>query len=371
VTWKPAMGTAWMAAVVLGLLAVVPPRPGEAGEWRLLTGATHFWWRTHGEPRGHFEDCRDPACDDDDYDRANLDNAIGYRLGAERLSGGAGRLRLVTGGEIDLISTEYDRSQRAFRVAELYGTAGLELDADWLRLNLRGGAGGAASDDGRGGVATLLEAGVDLPFGASALRITGGRVRHGGPSADHLSVLLVTGATPPSSGQGCWDVTWSGGISLPGVVTGQDLSLSRGHLWELGVHRRLRRSPHRLGVSLQVVEHESSVRTQFQDVSGNQRGKEIFGLSLLWDREMGAGPVLPWRVGAGVNLSWWDDQLSLLVDSDGERVDAHLEAAAMATGEVRLAEYGGVRLVAAADQLYWPDLGLTELRARIGISVSP
>ncbi|MFH1176004.1 MAG: hypothetical protein V1750_01260 [Acidobacteriota bacterium] len=125
-------------------LASLAPATGEEAEpaWRLYGGGVHFRWLTTGGEHGHREDCRSRTCDDADWRRANLDNAFGWRGGAERELLQAGRLRALAGVEGAVLFSEYNSSQRDFALIEALATGGIEIDLKMLRLFARAGAGG-------------------------------------------------------------------------------------------------------------------------------------------------------------------------------------------------------------------------------------
>lgn len=124
-----------MAVVVLLVVAVAATAMAE--EPTSYRGAFHFRWRTTDGKHGHIADCRTEACDRDDFARGNLDNAFGLRLGLERAIARRGQLRLVAGGEAQMLFTEYNLSQRDLVIGELLGFAGGSLDLGPLRLVTR------------------------------------------------------------------------------------------------------------------------------------------------------------------------------------------------------------------------------------------
>jgi len=359
------------AAVVLagaisaaGALAQQPP-------WSVYGGGFNFRWQTDGG-HGHTEACREPACDDADWRRGNLDNAIGWRLGAERALLATGRLRLTAGAELDLAFTEYNQSQSDFIVGALLATGGVDVALGPVRPILRLGAGGAAARDARGGGAWFVEGGLEVPLGGgAALRLSTRRAGLGGPRLEDASLVFV--ATPGEPREpGGWSLGWAWGGSEPGGVVGDDLALGRAPLWRLAAFRAVGRHGDRLGFHLGATSHESTLYSYLGNVPGNQRGKWVIDLGGGWQRVLAASQSIRWRAGAGARVaSWFDEDNPFLVDDGGDTVKGTWEVAGTIIGgaDLRLGE--GLWLTAELEQSYWPSLDLGELRLLVGIEVTP
>ena len=116
----------------------------------------------------------------------------------------------MAGGELDVLFTEYNLSQRDFTLGAVMVVGGVDLDLGAVRPLLRAG-GGAAGGDGRGGAAWFWEAGVDVPLAANAaLRIATRRAELRRAGHQELSLLLV--ATPGGGPRiSRWSVGWAWG----------------------------------------------------------------------------------------------------------------------------------------------------------------
>ena len=350
-------------------LLVAAPVAAQDGGWRVAGGGFAFRWLTDGT-HGHTEACREKTCDDTDWRRANLDNAIGWRLAADRDVASFGRLGLTAGGELDLVFSEYNQSQRDFTLGALLVAGGAELDLGTVRPLLRVGAGGMAGAGGRGGAAAFVEAGVDVVLSPrSALHLSARRFDLGGPRLDDFSLLVV--ATPGEAPDWSrWELGWAWGGTSPGGLAGHDLALSRAPLWQLGAYRNVGRHGDRIGVQLGATSHESELFRSLGDVPGNQRGRWVVDLGARWDRVFARERRWRWKLGAGAKVAGWRDDGPLLVGSDGAPVDGGTElgVTAGAGTDVRLAE--GLRLTADLEQVYWPGIRLGEARLLVGLEVS-
>jgi len=355
------------AAAALALAAGAAQ--AQVAPWRVSGGGFNYRWQTAGE-HGHTAACREPSCDDADWARGNLDNAIGWRLGAERPLVAAGRLRLLAGGELDVLFTEYNQSQRDFTLAALLAVGGAELDLGAVRPLLRAGA-GAAGGDGRGGAAWFVEGGVDVLLApGAALRLATRRGDYGGPETEELSLLLVAG-TVPRPPVSRWSAAWSWGASWPGGLAGNDLALSRAPLWRLAARRAIGRRGDRLGFHLGATSHESRLTSDLGDVPGNQRGKWVIDVGARWERVLATSPARRVRLGAGLAAaSWWDEGNPFLVDDEGVVVEGDYEVAGTAHLALDLRVHGSLWLTAELEQAYWPALALGEVRVLLGVEVS-
>ena len=356
------------AVAVLALTLLAGAAQAQDGGWSVVRGGFNYRWRTDG-PHGHTAPCTDPACDDADWERGNLDNAIGWRLGAERPLLAAGALRFVAGGELDVLLTEYNQSQRDFTLGALLVVGGLEFDLGAVLALLRAGA-GAAGGDGRGGAAWFWEGGLDVRLApGAALRIATRRADYGGPSTEELSILVASaaGSHAPISR---WSVGWAWGASWPGSLAGDDLELSRAPLWRLAAQREVGGHGDRLGFHLGATSHESTLTSNLGDVPGNQRGKWVIDLGARWERVLAGGDSRRWRLGAGVaTASWWDEGNPFLVDDAGAVVEGDYEVAASAHAALDLRVGGSLWLTVEVEQAYWPALELGEAHLLVGLEV--
>ncbi|MFH1176005.1 MAG: hypothetical protein V1750_01265 [Acidobacteriota bacterium] len=223
----------------------------------------------------------------------------------------------------------------------------------------------------RGGVASFLEGGFDVPFGEGvALRIGARRGRHAGPRTEEASVLVVARPSGPESS--LWALAWWWGASQPGSVLGRDLKLTRAPFWQVAAHRRLGAGRTRLGVTLGAVGHESSLRSPLGEVPGNQRGRSVLEAGLSWERLQGREDGLRWRWGAGLRTGGFrDDEAPFLVGKSGKTVQARSEAALVVGVAAELARLGELSLMGGLEQVYWPGLRLGELRLKAGVEVRP
>jgi opacity protein-like surface antigen len=357
------------AVPVLALALFVGAAQAQDAGWGVVGGGFNYRWRTDG-PHGHTEYCPAGACDDADWQRGNLDNAIGWRLGAEQSFHAVGTLRFLAGVELDLLFTEYNQSQRDITLGALLAVAGLDLDLGAVRPLLRAGV-GAAGGDGHSGAAWFWEGGLDVRLApGAAFRVATRRADYGGPETEELSLLLVATPGPrlPASG---WSAAWSWGASMPGALVGDDLELSRAPLWRLAAQREVGGNGDRLGFRLCATSHESKLTSELGDVAGNQRGKWVIELGARWERVLAAGESRRWRLGAGIaTASWWDDGNPFLVDGAGEVVEGDYELAGNAHGALDLRVGGSLWLTVELEQAYWPALELGEARLLVGLEVA-
>jgi opacity protein-like surface antigen len=340
----------------------------QSSPWRVVGGGFAHRWLTDGE-HGHTQACREAACDDADWERGNLDNAIGFRLAGERDVAQTGALRLVAGGELDVLLTEYNSSQRDLALGALTAVGGVDVDLGAVTPLLRAGAGGVAGG-GRSGFAWFVEGGLDVRLSpGAALRVTARRGDWAGPRTEDLSLLLA--ARPDgSSGATPWSVGWVWGASWPGSLAGEDLELQRAPRWRLAAQRGLGSHGDRVGVLLGATSHESELYSDLGGVAGNQRGKWVIDLAARWERVLRGGDGWRWRLGAGAAAGGWSDEGNqLLVDDVGEGVDAGLELAATAHAAIDVNLSPALALTLEAEQAYWPGIELGEARLLIGLEV--
>lgn len=359
---------------IVGLCFLPISLESQVPGWRLFGGSFNTSWRTEGF-HGHSEDCRTRTCERSDFRKGNLDNAIGFRAGAERPLWKVGRLELLAGGELAVIHTEYNLSQRDITMGELLVAGGVSWDFGPARLVFRSGAGVAAHDDGASGLASFRELAAEVPLGGgTAVRVASRDAKHAGPRARDYSILLVMGSED-TRGRGSrisdWRMTWSFGISQPGGAVGDTLSLSSAPFSRLSVHRRLF-GENRIGLSFVTTAHESRRRTDlYYGIPGNERGKDIDGVLLTWDREGRAWGDLRWRLVGGIEAASWKDEFGLLLAESGRPLRAGIETAGVGGLEGVLPIGKRIRFVVGAEKLYWFRIGLGELRFRSGVEIAP
>jgi hypothetical protein len=356
------------AAITVALLAGATPVQAQETGWRAAGGGVSFRWRTDGV-HGHTASCPEPACDDADWDRGNLDNAIGFRLGAERSLLAAGAWRVVGGGELDVLFTEFNQSQRDLTLGALLVVGGVDLDLGAVTPLLRAGAGGVGGG-GRGGAAWFVEGGLDVRLsGVAALRIGARRADWAGPETDELSLLVAArpGVAPGESG---WSLGWAWAACWPGELAGEDLALERAPRWRLAAQRAIGGRGDRVGLLLGATAHESELTSDLGEVPGNQRGKWVIDVGARWERALAGGEGWRWRFGGGAAVGGWSDEGNqLLVDEAGEGIDAGVELAATAHAALDVDLGGALALTVEAEQAYWTGVGLGEARLVIGLEV--
>ncbi len=357
-------------AAAAALLAGAALAHCQVSPWRVVGGGFSHRFLTDGV-HGHTQACTDTACDDADWERGNLDNASGLRLAGERGLARAGALRLVAGGELSVLFTEYNSSQRDLALGALAATGGVDLDLGAVTPLLRAGAGGAAGG-GRGGFAWFVEGGIDVRLSAgAALRVTARRGDWAGPRTEELSLLL---AARPDGGAGSgaspWSAGWAWSSSWPGALAGCDLALQRAPRWRLAAQRELGGHGDRVGVLLGATSHESGLYSDLGGVPGNQRGRWVLDVGARWERVRRGGDLWRWRVGAGAAAGGWSDEgNALLVDEAGEGVDAGVEVAVTAHAAVDVDLTPALALSFELEQAYWPGIELGEARLAVGLEV--
>jgi len=361
------VGWVALSGLVSAVALVVPARPGlseELEHWRVVIAAVPIRWNTDGW-HGHHVACRDRLCDARDFSTGNLDNSFAYRLGIERDAWRLGRVALSGGLEVGMLFTEYNQSQRDFRISEALLVGGASTAVGPVDLILRGGLGGTYAHGERGGVARFLEGGAEFPLhDALGLRLTARVGNHAGPATKDFSFAFVAGRSgaeaPPV------EFAWSGGLSFPGEVHGKHRSLSTAPLvqvtahWGLGTHDRI-------GVGVAATAHESGVRSDYGSVPDNERGTEVYEILCGWDRRLARRGAAELRGGAGVKIGAWGDEFPLLVDGRGTTVEGGVEGGVFALLEGDLRVRDALHVVLAGEQVYWPALEMGELRVRLGM----
>lgn len=338
----------------------------EAERLRLFAGGVHYRWRTQGD-HGHLRECRTSACDEEDWRRANLDNSMGLRLGAERLWRPNRLLTLSAGGEADLFSTEYNLSQRDLQVGAVFATTGVGVGGGWGALVAQVGVGGFATSDGRGGLAGFAEAGVEAALASSTrLRLAARRTRLDSLAAEEVSLSLR--ATPGGGGLAPWRVGLAVGGHRP--ARGRDAGLSRGALWQVHAGRNGGEGKWQLGLLLGASVRESREGSVWGGVAGNQRGREVWEAGAWWDCRALGGPAWEVRLGAAARAADWRDEGPLLRTSVGERRAGGVEGGVGASFAAGWRVGDGVVVQAVVEPVLWPRLELLEYRIRLGIGTS-
>ncbi len=357
-------------ALAIALLTAVLAPPGGYGEgaapWRLFGGGEHYRWQTEGR-HGHFEVCREPICDDLDWRRGNLDNALGLRLGLERRWERSPRLSLTAGTELDVLASEYNLSQRDVLIGGGFATGGVLVGGEEVAVAARVGVGGFTTDDGRGGPAGFLEAGIEAgPSPAARLRLAARRLWLGPLAADGASLTV---RTSPSAGRPGWHLGVGIGGTRPGLGGRRDAGLGDGALWQVELGRRVGGKGGRAGLLLGAAGRESRPESSYGNVPGNQRGREVWELGSWWNRCLISSGVWEVRGGAAARVADWSDDGPLLLRPSGQARSAGVEWGVGALLEAGRGIGDGVRLALALEPVVWPSLDLIEVRARLGLAV--
>lgn len=353
------------------LLAVavcwVAPASGFGGDsppWRMFGGGVHFRWHTQGR-HGHFEECRERSCNDEDWRRRNLDNSLGLRLGIERLWKHSALLSGTAGWELNLLASEYNLSQRDVFIGGTFATAGVLVGGERGDLVAQAGLGGFATNDGRGGAAGFLEAGGEAGVSSTTrVRLAGRRTWLAGRCVDEASLTLR--ASPDSAPADRWQV--GVGVSRPGLGGGRDAGLGNGAVWQLAVGRPVGGGDGRAGVLLGAAGREARRESNYGTVSGNQRGREVWEVGGWWDERLAAGESWELRAGATVRLAHWSDDGPLLRRPSGDPRSADVAGGLGVTLAAGRHIGDGLRVEAVVEPVVWPTLELVELRARVGFA---
>ena len=387
--------------VLTCVLASAPLVARAEDSWTIYAGGYTTSWQTSGK-HGHDVDCPFPVkgtwCEESDYDRANLDNSIGIRFGAERPFHHAGRLFLTHGAELTLTETEFNISQRDFLFGAMLGTLGAGVDLFGASITVRGGAGLGGTDDGRLGLATFAEASLDIPLDDAARFRLGIRDAvltrsRGGPDPHSTDTSFLFVLSPDQGAESEWAYGTGLGLSIPGGLARNDLSLSLAPQWRLITRRRVRDASS-IGVSYISGAHESRLKSTFMGYPGNERGRTINSIALDWLYETGGAERVHLDLALGVEAGDWADEHRLLVNPDDPLAEGirlrsggvarYLQARRDPLGDavvnaetvefapaVRVAAHARVAdalsLILSAEQVYWTGLGLGETRFVVGL----
>jgi hypothetical protein len=341
-----------------------------AEPWKAYFGGTGTRWTVSHGINGHTEDCRTRACDQDDWQRGNLDSSIGYRVGADRSWAGTERIRLIAGADLAAVTTEYNLSQRDILVVIPSLTAGLETRNARFSMGALAGIGGAFTDDGRSQPSLSLELRLDaaaeiVPGG---LRFNVRKSRIGDAELRELGILLTLAGSSDAHWER-WDVEFAFGVSLPGDGPGRSLSLDQGIVQRFGFHRRIGDGPARIGVTFAATAHESRLRSNFIGTDGNRRGKTIGSAGIVWDRRFDVGEAAI-RIGGGAEIADWSDPHRLLVHRSSA-IEPGVDGAAVAGAGATFPLGERLGVVVGVEQLYWFTSRLGERRMRLGLALKP
>jgi hypothetical protein len=349
-----------------------------AAQTRYYAGPSSTNWNTAGY-HGHDQPCVfTPDCDDDDFARANLDNSIGLRAGAERDYATWRGLRLVGAADLSFADTEYNISQRNLNILSGAVAGGVDADLWRVQLGARVGVGPFVTSGLTAGAQAYGELALTIPVtGAAALRVAfrevamkplaGGELdldNSSDPDASlrfrDVSVLLVT--RPGVSADSPWQFAAGTGLSSP-----RGLGLSNAFFTRLAVQRTL--TPSLQGqFSWTSTAHESELEGVFMGFPGNFRSKTIdaFGLSVRGMRSW--SPRWTAFATAGAEGADWSDDHDLLVD-DGEVVEGGFELGAVVGGGVRYKIRERLSADAFAEHVWWPGIGMGELRMGVALVI--
>jgi hypothetical protein len=358
----------------------------EEPKLRTFAGGFSTRWKTRGH-HGHDQDdrCLRPMpqysfCDYMDFNRGNLDNSIGYRLGMERDYVRAGMLRLLGGADTSVSYSEYNISQGDLMFFNGTVNAGADLAHGGFRLGGRYGVGAYVASSRDYGVQWFHElvASAPLRSGASVrvsrryMHNTRGISRYGsnfypldGPiEVTETSVMFVAS---PDVRDTKWEYSASSGMSSPGGGTiGEDRYLKQAGWHRLTAARTL---PWKLEARANwtAFAHESWIHTDFRGFPGNERSKTVdaFGVS-LW-RKQPLGETFSLHYGLGMEVADWRDDHHLLLDHGLDDVVGGVETGGVVGTALRMRLGRGTALEATAEQSYWTGIRLGETRWGVGL----
>ncbi len=349
-----------------------------AAQTRYYAGQFSTNWNTSGY-HGHDQPCFfTPDCDDDDFARANLDNSIGFRAGAERDYGTWRGLRLVGGVDVSYADTEYNISQSNLGFLSGAVAGGVEADVWRVQLGARVGVGPFVTTDLSAGAQAYGELALTVPVTPRAALRVGFREVMMQPLYDgelnldnssdpdaslrsrDVSLLLV--ATPDAAGDSPWHFVAGSGMSSP-----YGRGLSKAFFTRLGVQRAI--TPSLDGqFSLTSSAHESYVEGVFMGFPGNYRSKTIDALGLAVRGTRPLTDALTAFATAGAEAADWADEHALLVDN-GEVVEGGFEVGVVAGGGVRYQLREGLGIDAFIEHAWWPGIGLGEFRTGVALVI--
>lgn len=346
---------------------------------RYYAGPFSTSWKTEGY-HGHDQPCFfTPGCDDDDFARANLDNSIGFRAGAERDYATWRGLRFVGAADVSFIDTEYNITQNNLNMLTGAVAGGVDANVWRVQLGARLGAGPFVTSDLTAGAQVYGELALTVPVvRAASVRLS---VREtvmkplvdgeldldnsSDPEASlrsrDVSILFVSNARAAEDGP--WTFSASSGMSSP-----RDLELSNALFTRLSVQRKIVGNIE--GVfSWTSAAHESEVEGVFMGFGGNYRSKtiEAYGLSVRVPFALSS----QWSAfaTAGAEAADWSDDHGLLIGEACEVVDGGFEFGVGVGGGVRRALTDDLSLDVYAEHVWWPGIGLGEVRVGAGVVI--
>lgn len=350
------------ASILLAFLAL----DLEAQQWRYYAGGTATRWTARGE-HGHTEACETKECDRSDWDRGNLDSAIGYRFGAARRVGTIAGLATTAGVDLAVVSTEYNLSQQDLWVVVPSASLGIERRAGLFSFGATAGLGGALTDDGRSRTTRSAEGYVDFNAHEHAAMRLGFRRAYVADARLREIAVLMQASGVGEARTGPWSFEYLFGASEPGAI-GKDLALTRAPIQKNALYRDRAGRKDRIGLTWVAASHESRHRSVFKGVPGNERGKMIPSIGLTWDRRSEMGRVTL-RAGGGLEVADWSDEHELLVDG-GSVVEQGFDGAVIGTLSGAITVLPGVNLLVGIDHLRWASSGLGERRLFFGAGVT-
>jgi hypothetical protein len=350
-----------------------------AAQTRYYAGQFSTNWNTSGY-HGHDQPCFfTPDCDDDDFVRANLDNSIGLRAGAERDYGTWRSLHFVGAADLSYSDTEYNISQSNLGIISGAVAGGVEVFVWRVALGARVAAGPFVTTDVTVGARAYGEVDVTVPVTPRAWLRIGFREVVMAPFYDgelnfdnssepdaslrsrDVSLLLVANREMP--GVTPWELVTGTGISSP-----YGRGLSKALFTRLGVQRAL--TPSLDGqFSWTSSAHESYLPGVFMGFPENFRSKTIdaFGISVRGTRELSSDFVAFAKGGA--EAADWADEHELLVDN-GEVVKGGFELGVVVGGGVRYqVRDTALGVEAFAEHVWWPGIGLGEVRTGVALVI--
>ena len=359
--------------------------------WRTYAGGFSTRWQTRG-PHGHdqapcgypwfeyFDDGKVIAehgvdCNPTDFSRANLDNSIGFRLGAERDVLAVGPLRFVGGFDGSVSHTEYNQTQMDIAIFNASLLAGADIDLWGARAGMRFAAGPFTSTDAMTGLTAYRELSLTLPVrGGAAFRIsrrqdTSERIRRKERVRATETAFMIV-ASPDASEPSRWDYSVTTGTTTPGKGPGGSLELHEAAWQRVAVMRDLKSPSTQLAFAWTSTAHESRLFSDYKGYTGNQRGKTINGFSFGLQHAVEATQNLSARYGAGFEVADWRDPYPLLVSRNLQPLRGGIEMAVTASGALRYRLRRGLSFEATVQQLYWHDLQLGESRWGAGIVIT-
>lgn len=345
---------------------------------RTYSGSFSSRWKTIGK-HGHDQPwCAEPTwtvfpnavmvhgvdCNPIDFERANLDNSIGFRIGRERDFLSLRPLKIVGGVEGSVGFTEFNLSQADLALFDGSAFAGVDATLGGVRAGIRYGGGPWVTSFGRVGVQSFREFVASVPLrGGTSLRMARRDVNRRGVRATETSVLL----TGTGTGDSRWEFASTDGVTNPGSGFGASLGLASTQYHRMSVLRELRVPRLQAYFEWTATAHESTLPGVYKGFPFNFRSKTInsFGAGLRHSRPLTESLSL--RYGGGFEVADWRDDYDLLVRRSGTRVPGGVEVAAAASGAIRYRLGRGIALEGSLEQLWWSGIRLGERRYGVGL----